>query len=174
MRRKHFTVGERTVLIPIELVASLKGGFLLFVLFFLIGLFGGQEGFWTRARGSCVYSAQISAIGVLAGAVFTPLLLPWLPGRAFSAKGAALGVLGSLLFTMLRWGEWGTAAGKLGMVAGFLIIVAASAFLAMNFTGASTFTSLSGVKKEMRWAVPLEIGAAVIGFGFWVASRVIA
>jgi acetyl-CoA decarbonylase/synthase complex subunit gamma len=44
----------------------------------------------------------------------------------------------------------------------------------MNFTGASTFTSLSGVKKEMRWAVPLEIGAAVIGFGFWVASRVIA
>jgi hypothetical protein len=27
----------------------------------------------------------------------------------------------------------------------------------MNFTGASTFTSLAGVKKEMRIAVPVQI-----------------
>jgi hypothetical protein len=44
----------------------------------------------------------------------------------------------------------------------------------MNFTGASTFTSLSGVKKEMRWAVPLEIAAASLGIMLWIGSRVAA
>jgi hypothetical protein len=37
-----------------------------------------------------------------------------------------------------------------------------SSFLAMNFTGASTFTSLAGVKKEMRIAVPMQIASGVI------------
>jgi acetyl-CoA decarbonylase/synthase complex subunit gamma len=49
-----------------------------------------------------------------------------------------------------------------------LIIPAISSFLAMNFTGASTFTSLSGVKKEMRFAVPSQILAFAVGTGLWV------
>jgi acetyl-CoA decarbonylase/synthase complex subunit gamma len=52
-----------------------------------------------------------------------------------------------------------------------LIIPAISAYLAMNFTGCSTFTSLSGVRKEMRWAVPLEIAALAAGILFWVIAR---
>jgi acetyl-CoA decarbonylase/synthase complex subunit gamma len=44
----------------------------------------------------------------------------------------------------------------------------------MNFTGASTYTSLSGVKKEMRWALPLEIAAGMIGLGLWFGSHFIA
>jgi hypothetical protein len=51
------------------------------------------------------------------------------------------------------------------------MIPTVSAYLAMNFTGASTYTSLSGVRKEMRWAVPVEIGAACAGLCLWVASR---
>jgi acetyl-CoA decarbonylase/synthase complex subunit gamma len=43
----------------------------------------------------------------------------------------------------------------------------------MNFTGASTYTSLSGVKKEMRIAVPLQLTAAIIGAGMWMVSRFI-
>jgi hypothetical protein len=39
----------------------------------------------------------------------------------------------------------------------FLISLGIASFLAMNFTGASTFTSLSGVKKEMRIFVPVQI-----------------
>jgi acetyl-CoA decarbonylase/synthase complex subunit gamma len=41
----------------------------------------------------------------------------------------------------------------------------------MNFTGASTYTSLSGVKKEMRVAVPLQIIVAILGMGMWIAGR---
>ena len=33
----------------------------------------------------------------------------------------------------------------------------------MNFTGCSTYTSLSGVKREMRWALPAQIAASVAG-----------
>jgi hypothetical protein len=49
-----------------------------------------------------------------------------------------------------------------------------AAYLGMNFTGASTYTSLSGVKKEMRWAVPFEIAGAVVGLGLWLGSRFVA
>jgi acetyl-CoA decarbonylase/synthase complex subunit gamma len=44
----------------------------------------------------------------------------------------------------------------------------------MNFTGASTYTSLSGVRKEMRWALPMEIGAGIVGLGLWLGSNFIA
>ena len=44
----------------------------------------------------------------------------------------------------------------------------------MNFTGASTYTSLSGVNREMRWALPLEIGMGLGGLVIWIVSRVIA
>jgi acetyl-CoA decarbonylase/synthase complex subunit gamma len=43
----------------------------------------------------------------------------------------------------------------------------------MNFTGSTTFTSLSGVKKEMSVALPLQIASAIVGAGLWIAARFI-
>ena len=40
----------------------------------------------------------------------------------------------------------------------------------MNFTGASTFTSLSGVLREMRVAVPAQIVAGALGLVLWLAG----
>jgi hypothetical protein len=48
-----------------------------------------------------------------------------------------------------------------GSVALVLGVTSLASFSAMNFTGASTFTSLSGVLWEMRRAVPLQLAAAV-------------
>jgi acetyl-CoA decarbonylase/synthase complex subunit gamma len=48
---------------------------------------------------------------------------------------------------------------------------AIAAFTAMNFTGSTTYTSLSGVKKEMRFAVPAQIIVAVLGLSLWVTAR---
>ncbi len=62
----------------------------------------------------------------------------------------------------------------LELLAWLLLVPAVSSYLAMNFTGASTYTSLSGVKKEMRWALPLQIAAAFIGISFWLAARFMA
>jgi acetyl-CoA decarbonylase/synthase complex subunit gamma len=174
MRRKSFTTGERVVLIPIELVGAFKGAFLLIAFLFLTGLLGSSESLWERAAEAGSFSVQVVVIGMLAGAVLTPFMLPWLPGRAFSVKGVIPGFLGFLTFLALRWEDWGAMAWSLRMISGFLLILAVSAYLAMNFTGASTYTSLSGVRKEMRWAVPAEIGAGLAGLGFFVASRFFA
>jgi len=45
--------------------------------------------------------------------------------------------------------------------------------MAMNFTGSSTFTSLSGVQKEMKLALPLQIAAAALGLIGWIVTRFI-
>jgi acetyl-CoA decarbonylase/synthase complex subunit gamma len=92
------------------------------------------------------------------------------PGRAFALKGFFLSVPGAILYLYL-W-NIGNAAGMgaLEKLAWVLLIPAVSAYLAMNFTGASTYTSLSGVKKEMRWAVPVEIGAAAAGLLLWLGA----
>jgi acetyl-CoA decarbonylase/synthase complex subunit gamma len=50
---------------------------------------------------------------------------------------------------------------------------AVSSFAAMNFTGSSTYTSLSGVRKEMKLFVPLQIGFATIGIILQVIGKLI-
>ena len=61
--------------------------------------------------------------------------------------------------------------GSLNAAAWLLLGPAIASFVVMNFTGASTYTSLSGVLREMRIAVPLQITAAVVGVVLWLASR---
>jgi len=44
-----------------------------------------------------------------------------------------------------------------------LVLPPISGYLAMNFTGASTYTSLSGVVREMKTALPALIVSAGLG-----------
>lgn len=174
MRLKTFPFKERAVLIPIELVETIKPTLIIAPILFLLGGIGGSAGFWANALhdGSFAVLAFLSAI--VGGAVIHPLLLPYLPGRAFSAKGLALGAVVAAMMLSLHGYDPSLWAGRLGILAWLLIIPAITAFLAMNFTGASTYTSLSGVNKEMRWALPAEIGMGLSGLIIWVASRLIA
>jgi acetyl-CoA decarbonylase/synthase complex subunit gamma len=61
--------------------------------------------------------------------------------------------------------------GRLETAAWILLMPAIAAFTAMNFTGSTTYTSLSGVKKEMRFAVPAQIIVATLGLSLWVTAR---
>jgi len=81
---------------------------------------------------------------------------------------------GAFAFVVLRWGSLGAWTDRLETPTWCLVIPAISAYLAMNFTGASTYTSLSGVKKEMRLAVPLQVGAGIVGLGLWLGLHFIA
>lgn len=174
MRLKAFPLKERAVLIPVELVETIKPTLIIAPVLFLLGGIGGPAGFWANALhdGSFAVLAFLSAI--VGGAVIHPLLLPYLPGRAFSAKGLVLGAVVAVIMLSLQGYDLSMWAGRLGILAWLLIIPAVTAYLAMNFTGASTYTSLSGVNKEMRWALPLEIGMGLSGLIIWVASRLIA
>jgi len=170
MRLKTFPAIERIVLIPVELVEALKGALILIPLFFLLGGLIGSAGYWTNAIDHGTFAVFALVAAIFGGAVLTPVLLPWLPGRAFSIKGAVAGLLVSVIppvLTRIFFGQW--PAG-LDFVAWIFVIIALAAFLGMNFTGASTYTSLSGVKKEMRWAVPLQIASACIGLILWFGS----
>ncbi|MCK5693730.1 MAG: hypothetical protein KAI08_12795, partial [Bacteroidales bacterium] len=61
----------------------------------------------------------------------------------------------------------------LSMLAWFLISGAVSSYLTMNFTGASTYTSLSGVRKEMGIFVPIQIAFAIAGLVLLIISKFI-
>jgi hypothetical protein len=167
MRHKTFATSERIVLIPVELIPALKAGLIAVVFFLLLSLFAQWEEGLTNALHHALFAGFAIGAAILAGAVLTPLLLPWLPGRAFSLKGFSLGLVLAVIFFVSQK-SYGLEA-----IAWLFLIPSFAAYLAMNFTGASTYTSLSGVKREMRWALPLEIGAAVVGLGFWIVSHVV-
>jgi hypothetical protein len=154
MRKKNFPFKERTELTPLELVQSWKVLLILGGLSALLTvIFGGFSSL------SISMDLVPSLLAVAAGAVLTPMLLPWIPARAFAVKGAVIGLITALIFLLLV----PFSPGKmLFIISG---ITAVSSFLAMNFTGASTYTSLSGVKKEMRYAVPFQIFLVVFGIG---------
>jgi acetyl-CoA decarbonylase/synthase complex subunit gamma len=160
MRELTFSFRERLVLIPIELVLALQGSLWIVPLLFLAGSWRG--GAFTPAASVPVIIAYLGAVA--AGTIVTPLLLPWLPTRSFAVKGAAVGLLWALLVI--------AAAGWRGAMAAaaVLLLTAVSAFLALNFTGSTPFTSRSGVKKEMRLSMPLMAASAAAGLVLWAVA----
>ena len=155
MRTVKFTLTDRLVLTPVELVQAAQKSLPFFGVLFLLNLFAARQ------FGAYDFAAYAGA--VLMGAVITPVLLPFIPGRAFSWKGWLLGLcwtaIASWLFGWFTQERWMLAAGYL------LLLPSLSAYIALNFTGCSTYTSPSGVLKEMRAALPLIAVSSVAGAG---------
>lgn len=161
MRQVRFPLSQRLVLAPMELIPALKYGLPLgLALLLLPGLAGGGA-FWDQALARGLPTALLVLGAILAGTLTGPALLPWLPGRAFALKGLWLGLLAGAAGLVLGRPEPRLAAAWL------LLAAALASFSLMNFTGASTFTSLSGVKKEMRIFIPLQAASALAGLGLW-------
>jgi len=166
MRRVVFPTVDRLVLAPVEITGLLRpAGWTAVALFLLAGIGPGifsPGAAWER--GFAAVAAL--AAGILAGAVVTPVLLPWLPGRAFSVKGGLAG--GVLAACALMWQRG--SVGAPSALALLLAMTAVSSFVAMNFTGATPFTSPSGVEKEMRQALPVQAGLTVLAGLLWVGG----
>lgn len=166
MRLVRFTFTDRLLQIPIELVS-------LFLWFLGAGVVAWFAGGWLT----------VAAVGAayLAGTVVFPLLLPWIPTRDFSSKGFIVGGLCLLPFAVLALGKpeatlvwrWVLAAGLM------LALPAVTAFIALNYTGASTFTSKTGVRREMSRYIPIMavcfglgvIAVLTVGILWWVGIR---
>ena len=171
MRRIGFSTWERVKLIPVELVQAVRYSVLIGLAFLLAsGL--GTDGFSVGRLLTVGLPSMgfILAVTLLASAL-VPALLPVLPGRMFALKGAWVGLATAGLATLTAMGMPELRAQWLGLVAWWLILPAIASFIAMNFTGASTFTSLSGVRREMRTFVPLQAVAAGLGVVMWIAGR---
>jgi hypothetical protein len=157
MRRMNFPIKERAKLIPVDFMyGKYKLMAVLGLLFILSGLYKGGIGF-SKMIETSPYPIMNAIGAYVAGIVIAPLFLPYVPFRAFALKGAFWG----LIFTVFI--NLASPVTLLEAAAIGLINISIASFLTMNFTGSSTYTSLSGVKKEMKWAIPFQ--AALCGMG---------
>ncbi|MBE3039128.1 MAG: carbon monoxide dehydrogenase [Chloroflexi bacterium] len=155
MRRVEFPLRDRLVLVPVEFVHVILPMLAVAVVLYFVG---------------GLVSAFAAVAAAMAGAVLFPLLLPWLPTHNFSTKGFILGGLVALPFALsvfLQHPDW-VWWRQVGQALEFLLAMpAVTAFLALNFTGSTTFTSRSGVKREMFAYIPAM--AWTFGIGILLA-----
>lgn len=170
MRRVRFALKDRAVLIPVEVVMGSKYILLSAAALVLLSGLNSHGYSFALVRATGLPSAALLLAAFLVSAIFGPLLLPLLPGRAFSLKGA---ILGLILFGVLAiCGLTATLPSHpiIHTVCWILVMPSLASFALMNFTGTSTFTSLSGVLHEMRIALPFQITGAVAGLGLWIVA----
>jgi len=97
---------------------------------------------------------------IVAGAFLTPVLLPFIPVRSFAVKGWLMGVLS--LSTVMPFLKVGLQRSVLLLIIAWLFFPLLSSYIALQFTGSTTFTGMSGVQKELKIGLPIYIGAAGI------------
>jgi len=169
MRQSQFPLKDRLVLTPMEIIGHFK---YFIVLFFLVVLVSNiqtiNSSIW-RYLVQGLRSALLLVPAYFIGTFLTPILLPILPGRSFAFKGFFAG--------LSFYGFWYLAGlsfpvnNIISILSLLLIALGVSSFTAMNFTGASNYTSLSGVKKEMKFAVPLQLASISLGVIFLIISN---
>jgi hypothetical protein len=159
MRQVIFPLIDRVKLVPMEAIPALKKlGLFLLIASVLFGI----------TRIGIIYKQAIIGVwplvipgltAILTGSILIPLLLPFIPGRAFSLKGLITGLIGAIAIIFLLPVYRSSA-----LLSAFCLISvpAFSSFLSFLFTGSSTYTSPSGVKTELKIALPLYITSAVV------------
>jgi hypothetical protein len=159
MRQMQFPFLERLALTPMELVPILKK-FLtaLVVIFFLFGL--DSSGINFRKGISEGYPFFIALfISLITGTALTPTLLPYIPGRAFAFKGWLAGISAIGLYSLYAFNSQLITDTLFYVMLIFFPLL--SSFLALLFTGSATHTSMYGVRKELKYALPVYlIGSA--------------
>jgi hypothetical protein len=163
MRQTRFNLADRLVLAPVEMVGMIIPTIILASLLFFLNLVStlvnsGMVSL-TLLLGQALSDLLPFLVAVLVGIILVPALLPYIPGRALAWKGWLLGLLWTLIYTIYLV----PGTGWLQITAYYLTLPVIPAFIGMNFTGSTTYTSLSGVVKEMNYALPLIIVSAVLG-----------
>jgi hypothetical protein len=160
MRLVRFPLKDRIGLIPMEVIPALKWVPVIISLILVMRLADGSGvnlGMWRDLL------AYLGAMGM--GAAVFQIALPWIPGRSFVWKGWLLGIVWAVSVSLwLRPNPWIA-------VSNILVLPVIAAYLALNFTGSTTFTSLSGVQKEIRLATPVMIASGAIGIVVRIALR---
>lgn len=106
---------------------------------------------------------QVMPITIAISLVY-PILFPWLPGKRFAIKGVSLALLFSLytvyLFTLGRI--------SLSLMIFYIaFIFGTSIFLALSYTGNSSVSNYSKVKKEIASFLPLSALSYVVAIVFY-------
>ncbi|MGD9780362.1 mercury methylation corrinoid protein HgcA [Methanomethylovorans sp.] len=161
MRRVHFALKDRLVLTPVELKHALFPTIAVAIFLYLLA-------------GPLAALAAITT--VITGTVLFPALLPFIPTHDFSTKGLILGLLAAIPFAISFAADPAMPLLMKAIIslALLLTIPAVTAYLALNFTGCTTFTSRTGVKKEIYRYVPvmaLMAGSGILLLTIFGAMR---
>jgi hypothetical protein len=164
MRQVRFTLRDRSVLIPVEFVHIVLP----------LAVVAAILWYWSGGWGSLGWFAA-----VVTGVVLFPILLPWLPTPNFSTKGFILGGLVALPFaarSLLAHPETAWWLRIAGALATLLLLPPITAYISLNFTGSSTFTSRTGVRREMftylRMMAILFGAGLVLTVTLWITQAI--
>jgi len=169
MRRVEFGLKDRLILAPLEIVMGLKYAIIIAIGMLILSGIGINGYSIDGIKTVGVTSVLIFVVAFLGSVIIGSAFLPWLPGRAFAVKGLFVGLLMIILLIGYNIMYYNNTS-MLTIASWVFIIPGLSSFVVMNFTGATTFTSLSGVLYEMRYAVPAQIAACIIGLSLWIAG----
>jgi hypothetical protein len=169
MRTITFSMLDRLVLTPMEINPAMKkfpwfaGGTLL-----LFGLQPQGILFKSAFYGGLPFLFLL-LLAIVSGAFLTPVLLPFIPFRSFAIKGWIMG----LLVTLLAVHGLGLVDGRTMLLpaASYLFFPALSSYIALQFTGSTTFTGMSGVKKELKIGIPVYICLAAISLALMTVFK---
>ena len=137
MRLVTFSLLDRLILIPVEITHLILPTAILMALLYLI---------------SGILPALALLAIVVANLIIFPILLPWIPTPNFSTKGFLLGLIIAVPFFLLALfhhplAEWWKRVGW--SLPYLLILPSLVAFIGLTTTGVTTYTSTSGVKREI-------------------------
>lgn len=165
MRAVTFSLRERAEVIPVELVLGWKLILAAFLVAAVLSLIGPEFSLQTIGE-RWALAASATGLGLAAGAVLFPLLLPALRTRLFSLGGAGLGLALAVLLPAIFPDQSG-----IRILGAGLWTVVMSSWLGLNFTGSTPYTSPSGVEKEMRKAIPLLGGSTILAAILFVTGN---
>jgi hypothetical protein len=157
MREVTFTLRDRMVIAPVEIMHSWP---IIPASFVLATLFGLPLSSGFIARAIPIVMLILGTIPV--GTMLFPAILPYLPSRAFVVKGAVLGAVWAILCALLFH------IPAMASIACILLSTPVVAFLAMNFTGASTYTCQPGALLEVDrsfWPMVISLAASLVTGG---------
>lgn len=172
MRQVRFNAIDRLALTPIELVNSLKYVTCILAAVLILNCVALR----TTSINTIIKYTFLNSFpylgAVFIAAVILPVLLPFIPFRAFSLKGLLLGILWSIA-CILNSKTYLFTPGILSFAANSLIICSITSYLGLNFTGSTTYTSLSGVVKETKITFPAAVAGGILGFLLLILYKLI-
>lgn len=169
MRTIRFPLAARLVLTPMELNPALRK-YPWFALAVLL-IFGMQPSgiLFRDAWNGGLPFLLLGLAAVFAGAFATPVLLPYVPFRSFALKGLVTGT--AVLAAADLFAGPALFSNGLLRLAAYLLIPVLTSYIALQFTGSTTYTGMSGVKKELRFAVPAYFAASGLAALLVVADK---
>ncbi len=171
MRKAQFSLKDRALLTPLNLIQNLKYYIISVVILLLLNFLGSP----TKELSSVLKYGFIQSvpflIGLIISAIVFPIMLPILPFRSFSLNGFILSLILSLVIIVLRTSLY-LGINQVYILGYLMLLNAMMVNVSLSFTGSTNFTSFSGVVKETLWTLPSCIILSLFGLTLAIVSLI--